>query len=59
MVDCIHHYIIDPPNGNTYLPGKCKKCENKRLFKAGFVRRSEAKLEKELRIQEETKRGYI
>ena len=58
MVECVHHYMIDSPNGAMYLTGQCKKCKHKRLFKAGFVHRAQSLLEKELRIAEEVKRGY-
>lgn len=59
MVDCVHHYKIESPNGNKYLHAMCIKCDNKRLFKASFIPRSVSLIEKELREKEEIKYGYI
>lgn len=61
-VDCIHHWVIEPPNGTDLLVGFCKKCwEIKKNFKASFeqekTRGYEIKIESLEKLQEEELSG--
>jgi len=31
---CIHHWLIESPNGNEYLRSVCKKCGEEKYLKA-------------------------
>lgn len=34
---CVHHWVVESPDGRRELPGKCKKCGLERLFEPGLV----------------------
>ncbi len=31
---CIHWWLIEPPDGSTWLDGRCKKCGEEKQFRS-------------------------
>ena len=31
---CVHHWMIDTPDGSTWLDGRCKKCGAEKQFRS-------------------------